>query len=225
MDVSHKLKHLIFVLLFCSQLFFKLWVSICRESIVIDIDILYELHPHYSPWTNHFLSRKRSLLFMEASFPVRKRITFYDIWLVLLRTIIQERGFRHICWIIWFSVFFSQNLDATTRRKQKKNSFYSTSSLLFISRQVRICLFVSCSMMVIARKATTWVVARKMWVMPVYHLPCLFASLLNLLWVLLPGRCSQVFSFSMNNCHSLHQLLLQVWSHPLNFHLSDHFKI
>lgn len=155
MDIGHKPNHLIFA--------FLSWVSICRESLVILILIFCMSCTRTTPPgpTISFPGKEASFSW-KPHFLSEKRITVYDKWLVLLRTIIQEGGFWHISWIIWFSVFFSQNLDATTRRKQRKNSFYSTSSLLFISRQVRICLFVSCSMMVIARKATTWVVARKM---------------------------------------------------------------
>lgn len=91
--------------------------------------------------------------------------------------------------------------------------------------QSRICLYVSSSMEVIAREATTRVVARKMQVIPVHNLPCLLTGFLGLLRVLLLGCCSQFFSFSMNNRHSLHQLLFQVWSHPLYFHLNNHFRI
>lgn len=65
-------------------------------------------------------------------------------------------------------------------------------------------------LMGIAREAAARNVARKMWVMPIYHLLCIVCGLVNLFRVLLPCCCSPFLSFSMHNCHPLHQLLLQV---------------
>lgn len=86
-----------------------------------------------------------------------------------------------------------------------------------------IPLFYSIMVVVIARETTTWAVPRELWVvMPMHHhLFSLFCGFLHLLQVLLSGCFSPFLSFLVNHWHPLHQLLFQVWSHLLNFHLCN----